>query len=149
MKNFASTTLFSKSGRKYTYSILVHSTCKGQVTSIDVLEENINGASPRPYMFLDLLAQVLPARLYTGNFSVEVGENPVLHPQPGYTSHPCLVVFQNGKSVKRYRLDQNVGAGWPVGIPAAHLRVMVDWWRNHREEFNVSPHLWNILAREI
>ena len=149
MQNFVKTTLHSNSGREYPYSLLVHSTCKGQVTSVDVLEESINGVSPRPYMFLDLLAQILPTRLYTGNFSVEVGENPVLNPQPGYTGHPCLVIYQNGKSVKRYRLDQTVGAGWPVGVPSAHLRAMVSWWRLHRGEFKASHQEWKILDTKI
>ena len=145
MQNFADTTLQSKSGREYPYSLLVHTTCKGQVTSVDVLEQDINGAKPRPYMFLDLLAKVFPSRLYINNITVEYGENPVLHPEPGYTSHPCLIVYQNGK-VKRYRLDQNVGAGWPVGVPSAHLRAMVAWWRINREEFNISPHTWNVRS---
>lgn len=149
MQSLCRTTLFSKSGKGSTYDILVHSTCKAEVKSIDVLQENINGAKPRPYMFLDLLVEILPSRLYTGDYSVQLGENPVLNPQPGYTSHPCLVIYERGKQLKRYRLDQIVGTGWPVGVPSAHLRAMVSWWRNHRVEFNVAPHEWKILDTKV
>ncbi len=149
MISFANTILSSNSGRKYRYAISVHTTCKGQVTAINVLEHDDHGASPRPYMFLDLLATILPARLYTDGFTVEFGKNPVLHPGPGYTSHPCLVVYERGVQVKRYRLDQRVGTSWPVGIPAAHLRVMVAWWRIHANEVYNSPQEWIITTTAI
>ena len=142
MQSFATTVLQSASSIEYPFSIKVSVNSKG-VRKVEVVEEARTG--PRPFMLLDLLAQIMPQKLYIYNINVEYGMNPVLHPSPGYYGHPCLIVRQ-GLSEKRYRLDQVVSTSWFFSMPAVHLRAMVVWWRENRSQIDLTPHDWGVWA---
>lgn len=149
MSNFiASTRVHSKAGNpnSITYKIALKS--GGKIGDVEVLEGRLDGARPRPYMFLDLLAEIMPSYLYTADCQVELGGNPVRHPYMSYQTHPCLIVTdQFGE--KRYRLDQVVSEQWLTKANSVRLRAMVQWWREHRTEFPTEPHKWGYWKNEV
>lgn len=98
-------------------------------------------AIARPYMFLDLLCQILPLWLYTKDIAVSFGYTKTEF----YSYQPCLVLRSNSFGEKKYLLNNYVDESWLETVYTTSLNAMVLWWRENRDKsFKKPVQVWEI-----
>lgn len=133
----AKTNLVSKDGFQFSYEINFDMNCHGKIRSATLISPNIRGI--RSYMFLDLLANLMPKWLYTGNTFVSFGHTHVDHPVIGKLSQPCLIVEDDKYGKTNYLINRNSDEKWLETVYSQNLAAMVIWWRENRDEYFKKP----------
>ena len=111
--------------------------CHGKIKNVNLISNHINGI--RPYMFLDLLSEVMPDWLYYGNTYVTFGHTQVNHPTIGKITQPCLIVENERHGKTHYLINRNSDEKWLETIYSFSLAAMVTWWRKNRKDFFKKP----------
>lgn len=128
----------TRNGIKHPYKITVEMNSHGKIRSVKS-DSPFNEVDIRPYMFLDLLAEIMPKWLFTGDVCVEFGHANINNPKYNNLNQPCLIVYNNRYGTKNYLINHIISSDWLVGINSINLSSMVLWWRENRENFFKKP----------
>ncbi len=124
-------------GIELPYQINLEMNCRGKIRHALLTSEE--AVKIRPYMFLDLLSEIMPKWLYTRNAYVSFGYTRVNHPILGQHTQPCLVVEDEIYGTINYLINRCSDEKWLETIYDTNLAAMVLWWRENRDSFFWKP----------
>ena len=125
----ATTELCSNSNKGYPYAVSFKLDPRtGRVSNLQ--EKGGGPCFPRPYLFLDLMAQVIEVQE-----DLAEGARFVSNPARHGGSHPAIQVA----SGKRYRLDHEVDGSW---LEIHDLLELASYWSQHSEYYPGTWRFW-------
>ena len=133
----ASTVLSSKLGKSYPYEVTLVVDHRRIIHQVEVNCDQDIKNSLRPFMILDLLSNMFPQFLYSGNVEVEFHYTEVNHPRYGCYTQPCLKIYDNGE-IRYFLLNRFCDESWFM-VHHMKLFAMISWWRQNRDEFFKKP----------